>query len=64
MSDNRGGKVVKEKKSKDEGVKGAPGKAEGSPKDMPRMKKRYLDEIKSKLQAEFKYDNVMQGAEA
>jgi large subunit ribosomal protein L5 len=45
---------------KGEGVNAAAGKAEASPKEMPRMQKRYLDEVKAKLQAEFKYDNVMQ----
>ena len=43
-----------------EGVNAAAGKAEASPKEMPRMQKRYLDEVKAKLQDEFKYDNVMQ----
>ena len=64
MSDTQGksggAKVPREKKSKDDGVKVAAGKAVGSPKDMPRMKKRYRDEIKAKLQEEFKYSNVMQ----
>jgi large subunit ribosomal protein L5 len=45
---------------KGEGLNVAAGKAEGSPKEMPRMQKRYRDEIKAKLQAEFNYANVMQ----
>ena len=60
MSDTKSGKAPREKKSRDDGVKLAEGKAVGSPKDMPRMQKRYRDEIKAKLQEEFKYSNVMQ----
>jgi len=43
-----------------EGLNAAAGKAQASPKEMPRMQKRYKDEIKAKLQAEFSYANVMQ----
>jgi large subunit ribosomal protein L5 len=61
MSDSKGGaKVPREKKVKGPIVAAAEGKVEVSPKETPRMKQRYLDEIKAKLQAEFKYDNVMQ----
>ena len=61
MSDsNRGGKMPREKKVKGEAVAAAAGKAEGSPKETPRMKLRYVSEIRAKLLAEFKYDNVMQ----
>ena len=45
---------------KGEGVNAAAGKAQASPKEMPRMQKRYADEIRAKLQAEFNYANVMQ----
>jgi large subunit ribosomal protein L5 len=34
--------------------------AEASPKDMPRMYKRYLDELRASLQQEFGYGNPMQ----
>ena len=60
MSDTKSGKAPREKKNRDDGVKLAEGKAVGSPKEMPRMQKRYRDEIKTKLQAEFNYSNVMQ----
>ena len=55
-----GAKVPREKKSKTEGVAVAAGKAVGSPKETPRMQKRYREEIKAKLQDEFKYSNVME----
>src|SRR5262245_41068741 len=34
--------------------------AKASPEEMPRLQKRYLDEVRSKLQAEFGYTNPMQ----
>ena len=60
MSDTKGAKAPREKKGKDDGVKVAAGKAVAAPKEMPRMQRRYREEIRAKLQEEFKYGNVMQ----
>ncbi len=45
---------------KGEGVNAAEGKPEGSPKETPRMARRYKEEIRAKLQTEFNYANPMQ----
>ena len=53
-----GAKVPREKKGAVENA--AAGKAAAAPSEMPRMQKRYNEEVKAKLQAEFNYANVMQ----
>ena len=53
-----GAKVPREKKGAVENAKA--GKADSAPTEMPRMQKRYNEEVKAKLQAEFNYPNVMQ----
>ena len=53
-----GAKVPREKKGAVENAK--VGKAVGAPAEMPRMQKRYHEEVKAKLLAEFSYANVMQ----
>jgi large subunit ribosomal protein L5 len=45
---------------REEGVNVAAGKAESSPKETPRMARRYKEEIRTKLQSEFSYANPMQ----
>ncbi len=45
---------------KTEGVNVAAGKVASAPKETPRMQKRYRDEIRAKLQDEFKYSNPME----
>ena len=45
---------------REEGANVAAGKAESSPKETPRMARRYKEEIRTKLQSEFNYANPMQ----
>ena len=54
------GAPVREKRTKDVSALAVEGKAKASPAEMPRMQKRYLEEIRAKLQEEFKYENTMQ----